>query len=180
MLRGRELELEARVEKLKASLLTGDEIAPLVEVMRTVEGERLKVVEELAIARREAASPVAAALGECKTLADIIGTAADPADARTRLRGVLRRAVEDVRCLFVARGAYRLAAVQVQFTGGGRRVFLFWHRRGHGSQSGSRPAAWGVVSAAAVAGRDKFGLADPRGVAAWERFLNKLDVTALA
>ena len=179
-LRGRELELESRIERLKAALVSGDEIAPLVDVLRTVEGERVKVVEELAVARREAASPAGAALGEFKTLADALAEAENQTEARTRLRAALRRAVESIHCLFVARDPFRLAAVQVQFAGGARRLYLIQHRRGHGSQAAiKRAASWSARSFADdVPAATTIDLRKPADAAKVEKLLERLDITA--
>lgn len=179
-LRGRELDLEERIRKLKAELRTGDEIAPLVEVLRELEAERLEVVEELAVARREAASPVGAALGECKTLAETLAGAEDQIEARTRLRAAIRRAIESIHCLFVARDPVRLAAVQIQFAGGARRLYLIQHKRGHGSQAAvKRPATWSAYSFAdAAPAADAIDLRNAKDAAKVEKLLERLDLTA--
>lgn len=177
-LRGRELELEAQVEKLKAELIKGDEIAPLVEVLRTVEADRQRVVEELAVARREAASPLVTALGDCATLADALVTADNPAEMRTRLRAALRRAVAGIWCLFVDRGPVRLAAVQIRFAGNdSERAFLIWHKRGYGNAAEKRAATWGVLSAPMEPGA--LDLRDAKDVAKLEKELVKLDLSVI-
>ncbi|VTU02437.1 site-specific recombinase : Site-specific recombinase OS=Rhizobium fredii (strain HH103) GN=SFHH103_03916 PE=4 SV=1: Resolvase: Recombinase [Gemmataceae bacterium] len=146
VLAGRHAELEARVAEIQAQLVAGGHLAPLVEVLRQVDAERDRVGLELAAARRESAAPLSAAWGEARGLVDAVETAADPTEARTRLRAAVRRIVEGVWCLFVARGPVRLAAVQVWFAGGAHRDYLVARHAGHGSQSSKRPPRWWVRS----------------------------------
>src|SRR5262249_54205430 len=57
---------------------------------------------------------------------------------------------ESVWCLFIARGAQRLAAVQVWFRGGAHRDYLILHRAATGGAVGVRPARWWVRSLASA------------------------------
>ena len=183
VLEGKLSRLEARRDEIQAELIQGGDLAPLVTVLRVVEGEAKATADELAIARREAASPLAVAWSECRSLLDAINSAPDQEEARTRLRGAVRRLVSDVLCLFVDRGGVRLAAVQFRFVGGtADRVCLIYHRRGHGNGNTkhSRPPTWGVLSAAIPPEAGAFDLAEARDVAALDSFLNKLDVSTLA
>jgi hypothetical protein len=106
----------------------------------------VRLFEMLAAARQEAASPLSEAWGECQSLLDLLDAAPDQEAARVRLRAALRRIVEEIRCLFVARGPRRLAAVQVNFSGGGRRDYLIMHRAATGGSVPSRKAEWRVRS----------------------------------
>jgi hypothetical protein len=149
VLKSREASLESRIEKLKAQLVGGDEIAPLVDVLRTVEAERLKVVDELAVAQREAASPTVTALGDTKSLVDMLDAADDPNEVRTRLRGALRRAVESVRCLFLTHKQDRLAFVTVAFSGGKQRMYALWHTPPKANAAKRAPGRWWARSVVA-------------------------------
>src|SRR5206468_1913597 len=83
---------------------------------------------ELAVAQREAASPLSESWGQFRSLADII--AQDRSDElRSRVRSALRRTIKSIHCLFTKHGRNRLAAVQVRFVGGEkRRDYLIMYR----------------------------------------------------
>ncbi len=169
-LAGRLAETEGRIEAVKAQLLAGGDLAPLVDVLRSLEAKRVAEAGELAAARREAASPLASAWGECRSLLDALARAPDPDEARVRLRAVLRRVVAGVWCLFVNRGTKRLAAVRVQFSGGAHRDYLVLHtpalggsagRQVTGRAGGVRPARTEVRSFASAGAPGEFDLRDP-------------------
>jgi DNA invertase Pin-like site-specific DNA recombinase len=145
LLAGRLAELDGEIEKVKARLMSrySDALADIVE---RHEGERKALVEQLAEARQEAASPLGEAWGTLPTLLDALAAAPDPEEARVRLRAALRRVVEGAWCVFVARGARRLAAVQIQLIGGARRHYLILHRPATGGAVGSRPGGWSAKS----------------------------------
>ena len=79
-LTGRLAGVEGRIEAVQAQLVEGGELAPLVTVLRSLEGKRAAAAEELARAKREAASPLSEAWGECRSLVDALDKAPDPAD----------------------------------------------------------------------------------------------------
>jgi DNA invertase Pin-like site-specific DNA recombinase len=155
VLTGKLADVEGRVEALKAKMVEND-IAPLVDVLRTLESNREKLAGDLAEAQREAASPLSGAWGEARSLLDTIAAAADPNDARVRLRGAIRRIVESVWCLFITRvgnpkyegkvGRIRLAAVQFHFAGGAHRDYLIVHRPAHGNAAAKRGAVTEVMT----------------------------------
>ncbi len=129
-LAGELARVESKIAELEAELENGD-VPALARALRAQEERRRDLAEKLSEARARAASPLSDAWGEYRTLADVLDQAPDPEETRTRLRGVLRRMVESMTCLFVARGATRLAAVQVDFAGvGKRRSYLVGHRAG--------------------------------------------------
>lgn len=84
--------------------------------------ERRSLARELAEARQEVACPLSAAWAEAVGL-----MARDEPD---RLRQAILATVDSVWCVFVSRGAYRLAAVSVYFKGdpGAYRNYLVYHR----------------------------------------------------
>lgn len=176
-LAGKLADTEGRIEKVKARLLTDADIDPLVDVLRTLEADREKTAGELAAARRETAAPLSEAWGECRSLAEAVTGAADRADTLTRLRSALRRVVEEVRCLFVARGRVRLAAVQMWFDGGRHRDFLIVSVPRLNTWSATREASWHVRSFAEVADRDDLDLRKSKHVAALEKVLTSIDYT---
>jgi DNA invertase Pin-like site-specific DNA recombinase len=185
-LTGRLADVEGRIEALKGKMIEGEEIGPLVDVLRKLEANRARAADELGAAQREAASPLSAAWGEARSLLDAMKAAPDPADARARLRGSLRRIVEGIWCLFVTRpidpanegkvGRLRVAAVQLWFTGGGaHRDYLIVHRPAAGNAAVKRKAET-TVRSFAVPDAGPIDLRRPKDVAKVERFLGTLDL----
>jgi hypothetical protein len=149
-LTGKRADLDGRIEKVKAQLIDGGEIAPLVDVLRALQAKLAAAEGELAEARREAASPLSGAWGEFPSLLDALDAGGE--DARVRLRSVLRRTVEGIWCLFMGKGSWRLAGVQVWFVGGAHRDYVIAHKPATGGAVGERPAQT-LVRALADAGK---------------------------
>jgi DNA invertase Pin-like site-specific DNA recombinase len=150
-LSGRLAEKNARIEEIKAKLLNPKiKLDSLVEVLGTLEEERRILAEELARARQEEATPLDAAWGECKSLIDVLETASNQEEARTRLRSAISRTVESIWCLFVAKGVRRAAVVQIFFTGGKRRDYVIGLVGGHKNVYVRREPWWEVASMRAV------------------------------
>ncbi len=141
---------------------------------------RRKVVEELAEAEREAATPLAEVWGDYLSLASLLARD-NSDDMRSKVRTVLRRCIDSVTCLFVRRGTVRLAAVRVQFRGSeAHRDYLVTARQKSGGTT-PRPAAWDTRSFAdAYPGRGGLDLRDTKQAAAAGTALAKLDVSQLA
>jgi DNA invertase Pin-like site-specific DNA recombinase len=175
-LAGRLAEAEAEIEKLKRRLQArySDAVA---DVLERREDEHAALSEELRQARQEAASPLGEAWGECQTLADALESAPDAEEARVRLRAALRRICEGIWCLFVARGALRIAAVQLRFTGGAGRDYLIAHKGATGGSVGVRPARWWARSLACVAGPADLDLSDPEQARELEQALAAVDLS---
>lgn len=153
-------EIDGRLAEIEKELERG-EVRLLAERARRLEAERLRTADELAAARRDAASPLAEAWGTCRGLIGALESAPDPADARTRLKAAIARVVAEVWCLFVVRGESRLAAVQVWFAGGEHRDYLICHRPAQDVGKGrSRPSAWSTRSFADGGGPDCLDLRD--------------------
>jgi DNA invertase Pin-like site-specific DNA recombinase len=150
-LSGKLAEVEGRIERLKARLKTDDDLDTLVDAVRELEAKRKRLAQELGRAQQEAASPLAEAWASCRNLAETLDKAPDPAAARVKLRSAIRRIIEGVWCLFVARGATRLAAVQIWFTGGARRDYLILRQPAKANGSARKEAQWWVRSLATVA-----------------------------
>jgi DNA invertase Pin-like site-specific DNA recombinase len=177
-LTGKLADVEGRIEAIKSRMVEGDEAGPIMDVLRTLDVKRAKAADELAVARREAACPLSEAWGEARNLAEAIDAAPDQTEARVRLRGALRRIVEGIWCLFVARGSNRLAAVQVWFAGGAHRDFLIALEPARGNASAKR-APLPVVYNFADTSAPILDLRKRAGAAKAERALNELDVDAL-
>jgi hypothetical protein len=174
--------IEARIGKIQAALTsTDDDVAPLMQSLRRLETDRLDVAAELAKARHAAATPLSNGWNEAQSLVVMLTEAEDPEAVRMRLRAALRRIVERIVCLFVDRQGVRLAALQMEFTGGSHRVFLIWHKRGHGSGNakGNRPSTWGVLSTPMNPEPDGFDLKNKKDIRVLDRVLASVDVSNL-
>jgi hypothetical protein len=107
-----------------------------------------------------------------------VRSAADPEDARVRLRAVLRRMIEGIWCLFVPNGRWRFAAVRAQFTGGAHRDFLILHRFGHRNPTSHRaPQTW-VHSFAEMDVKGRLDLRDQAHVRKLEAALSAVVMSA--
>jgi DNA invertase Pin-like site-specific DNA recombinase len=177
-LTGKLADIEGRAERIKAQMVDGEDVG--LDVLRTLERKRVAAAEDLARAKREAASPLSAAWGDYRSLVDVLEGAPDPVDARTRLRAALRRMTEAFYCLFVGRGEWRVAAVQAFFTGGARRSFVILHRPAKANKTGTcRPAEMYVRSFAGQAKPDDLDLRRRKDAKALEGALEAVDVDTL-
>jgi len=129
-LTGKRADIEGRMERIKSQMIEGEDVG--LDVLRALEKKRLEISEELAQAQREASSPLSGTWGEYPSLLDALDSAPDPVDVRTRLRGALRRMTEEIYCLFVGKGPWRIAAVQAFFAGGAHRSFRDLAQTGEG------------------------------------------------
>jgi hypothetical protein len=194
-LSGKRADLEGRVERLKAALRTGGDVEAVIDVLRQLEDELRIVTVDLDAAQREAATPAAAAWGELKSLADVLASAPDQTDARTRLRSAIRRVVSEVRCLFVACGSQakrkrseatvgrkRLAAVQVRFAGSNdaRRDYLIVHHPAHRGFQGRTEGHTEVESFNDAGIPSEYDFKKARDVKALEKRLAGLDLSSAA
>jgi DNA invertase Pin-like site-specific DNA recombinase len=133
---GRERDgLKARIDEL-TELLEGDNLAPVVKKLREMDlrlGELNTRIREL---EQEAAAPLPDAWGEAKSILGYLDKAADPTDARLRLRAALRRIVESIRLRVVPCGIDRLALVDIWFAGGEAcRTYHIFYRRTVGTRN---------------------------------------------
>jgi DNA invertase Pin-like site-specific DNA recombinase len=179
-LAGELARVEARIAELEAELLEGD-VAALAKVLRQLEAQKKDLAEKLAEARHKAAHPASEAWGECQSLAAAVDEAPDQEEVRVRLRAALRRIVEGVWCVFLGRGPFRVAAVQIWFAGGKRhRDYLILHQRAIGGAICTRPAGWRCWSLADVARPGKLYLRNhPAAALALEKVLAAVDVREL-
>ena len=171
---GRLAEVEVEIEKVKGRLQArySDAVA---DVLERHEAESKTLVLDLAAARQEATSPLGEAWSECRSLLEVLDAASDHEEAYLRLRALLRRIVEGFWCVFVARGAKRLAAVQVWFAGGEHRDFLILHRPATAGAVGARPGGWCVRSSTLPT----LDFRVPENVSQLETLLNEIDLQLL-
>jgi DNA invertase Pin-like site-specific DNA recombinase len=114
---------------------------------RITELERQKqdLVEQLQEARQKAAFPLSEVWGSVQTLAETLAKAADPMDARLRLRSALRRIISGIWIVVVPRGHNRLCEAQVWFAGGERyRSYFIIHRPPRSNGAKRVPGRWFV------------------------------------
>jgi hypothetical protein len=180
VLSGKLAQVEGRIAKLKAKLETDGDLDTVWDVLRDLEAKRKELVQDLAHARQEAASPLASGWADCQSLVDVLNKAPDQTGARIKLRAAIRRVVKSVWCLFVARGSWRLAALQLWFTGGAHRDYLILHSPATGGWAGKRPSRWWARSLAEAAGPAKLDLRKTADVQKLDKVLAALDLAALA
>jgi DNA invertase Pin-like site-specific DNA recombinase len=174
-LSGRLQEVQDRSERIKQKLLESPDVDALVDVLRTLEEKHKALAEELAEARREAASPPMEAWGQCRTLIDALDRAPDQGEARVRLRAALRRIVDGVWVLAVGRGRDRLAAAQLWFADGKhQRSFLILHRPARANGVSRTEGSWTVRSFKDVAGAGSLDLRRRDHAARLEKVLSGL------
>jgi DNA invertase Pin-like site-specific DNA recombinase len=152
-LEGEEGQLRAALAAISAELDEHGESPTLYARLRAREARLVEVTRLLAEAKQKAANPLSSAWGEMQTLLEVIESAPDPDDARTRLRTLLRRVVESIWLLVVPRGTIRLAAVQIWFHGGNKhRDYLILHRPPKANASARTEGGYICRSLASLAG----------------------------
>jgi DNA invertase Pin-like site-specific DNA recombinase len=173
--------VEARIAELEAELAGDGDVPALARVLRQLEARRKDMAGRLADARLRAASPASEAWGEAKSLLDVIAEAADPADAKVRLRAVLRRLIDSVWLVVVPRGRDRLVAVQIWFTGTEERHrdYLILHRPPRANRSARTEGGFWVHSFADVL-EPVYDLRVRKDAVALEQALLELDLAGLA
>jgi DNA invertase Pin-like site-specific DNA recombinase len=179
-LSGELARVEASIASLVAEMDEHGESPTLYKRLRDKEAAKKQLSDRLAAARREAAHPLSESWGRAHNLLAAVKTATDPFEARTRLRQELRRVVEEVRLLVVARDLVRLAAVQVFFAGDGNRTYLIYHRPEHHTFEGKQPAAWHAASLPpGLSAEAALDLRKKRHADALQATLEQIDVPAL-
>lgn len=115
-------ELEVELERVEESIAAINaemdehgESASLFKRLREKEAKQKELTTQLAKAKERAAMPADRAFGELQTLAAAVANAEDPREVRLKLRSVIRRSVEEMHLLVVARGVLRVCALQVNF-----------------------------------------------------------------
>jgi DNA invertase Pin-like site-specific DNA recombinase len=145
-----------------------------------LEARKARLEAGLRAARQTSAYPASQAWEEFGSLLDVLDKAPDKRDARLRLRAALRRMVDRIMLLVVPRGADRLAAVQVWFTGGERhRDYLILHRPPKSNGKKRTEGGWWARSLADVVKPGDLDLRRREDTRALERLLLRQDVEAL-
>src|SRR5262249_401600 len=139
------------------------------------------LVNRLAEARAQAASPVSEAWGETGALLSALKDAPDPEGARPRLRAVLRRIVKEMLLLVVPRGRDRLAAVHLFFADSDRaRNYVLIDRAAGANKAVRGKAHCWVRSLADVAKPGDLDLRKPEHARRLERALLAVDLAGLS
>jgi hypothetical protein len=146
-----------------------------------LEGRQAELEAALEAARARAACPAEAAWGELGSLADALESAPDPADARLRLRAVLRRVVKEIWVLVVPRGRDRLCVLQMWFEGGDKsRSYAILHRPPKANAAARTEGGWWARSLADVVRAGDLDLRRREDAQALEEALAAVDPADLA
>jgi DNA invertase Pin-like site-specific DNA recombinase len=178
-LAGELASLEAKSAELEAELLKGDVVA-LANVLRRLEARKRELAEKLAEAREKAAHPLSESWGEAQTLLDALQNASDPQDVRLRLRSALKRTVDSIWLLVVAKGRDRLCAAQIWFQGGDRhRDYLIWHRPTRANRAARIQGQWWARSLVDVVKPGAMDLRKRQDATKLEKVLSDIDVSGI-
>jgi DNA invertase Pin-like site-specific DNA recombinase len=160
-LSGQLAEVESSITLICREMDEHGESPTLFKRLRAKEELQRDLAARLAEARQKASHPLAETWGEAQSLLGALDAAADPAEARLRLRSVLRQIVDGIWLLVVPRGHVRLCAVQIWFKKDGaalptrHRDYLILHRRPKANAAYRQEGGWSVRSFADVAGLPK-------------------------
>jgi DNA invertase Pin-like site-specific DNA recombinase len=140
--------VEAELEKLNVSMDRHGYSESLDKRIRKLEDQKRMLSEKLREARQKAAHPLSESWGEVKGILQHLDEAADPRDARLRLRVALKRIVDSVWLHVVPRGLERLVLVQVWFASEKEyRIYIIHYRRPYGNHRGkANPGGWRAES----------------------------------
>jgi DNA invertase Pin-like site-specific DNA recombinase len=111
--------------------------------IKDLEMEREILAVKLLEAKVHAASPVETAWAEYGSLLDAINKAPDATDARIRLRAAMRRVVDSILVMVVARGGSRVCLAQINFAGTTAfRSITIFYRPPRSNGKGNTPGRW--------------------------------------
>jgi DNA invertase Pin-like site-specific DNA recombinase len=171
--------VEARIGELETELLNGD-VAALAKVLRQLEVQKRDLADKLAEARIRSVKPLGDTWGEAQSLLAALASAPDPVDAKLRLRSALRRLIDEVWMLVVARGHDRLCAVQVFFAEGGtRRDYIILHCPARGNHKKMHEERWYVRSLKVAITPGDMDLRKREDAEALAKALESLDLKAV-
>ena len=144
----------------------------LVEVLHQIEAEEEQTANELQDELMKTAKPLEKAWAEVPTLADLIQNADDPDLARLKIRPALRAIIESMLVLIVPQGAWRTAAVQIFFVGGGTRHYLIANRTAgfHRKTITPEPLSFADMGVPTI------DLRNPKDAEKTVKFLEKIDL----
>jgi DNA invertase Pin-like site-specific DNA recombinase len=169
-------DVKASIKAIEAELDKDGDSPILLRRLRQ-KGDREKELDALIrAAQARAAHPLSASWREAGALLKALDEAPDKKDARLRLRRVLQRVVEAIRCVFVARDDARLSAVQIEFAGSDSpRHYLLWYRPSFQNKKARRrrPASCELLSSDRLTALDLRQAGHVRQV---EAFLAGLDL----
>jgi DNA invertase Pin-like site-specific DNA recombinase len=144
--RARLMGLDEKIAALQ-SQLEEDEIPPIVASMRRLYAKRAAAADELAAAEREAATPLATAWDESRTLLEALEKSPNRVDARLRLRAAMRRTISEIWLFICGRGRDRLCCGRVELVGGAKfRHFRIMWRPPRVNAAARTPGRWWIES----------------------------------
>jgi DNA invertase Pin-like site-specific DNA recombinase len=142
---GRVSDLEGKVAEVDdrlAAAVARFEADPLSQTWSALvskyDVEKRALVAELAEARQAASNPLSATWAEAVALMH--------RDDPVRLRAALLATVTGIRCIFTGTTRVRVAAVQVDFRGGGRRSYVVAYEAGKSNARVKRAGRWSARS----------------------------------
>jgi hypothetical protein len=153
--------IDAELEKASALMDKLGLSETIAKRIITLEAKRKELQPKLDEAKARAATPAQEVWRDFGSLVEAMDNANDPKDARLRLKTALRRIVERIDLLIVPKGADRLAMVQMEFRGGGRRDYLIWHRPARFNGKGSRVEGWWRVPSCRADEMERIGFTQP-------------------
>jgi DNA invertase Pin-like site-specific DNA recombinase len=142
-------------------------------VLRERETEEEQIASQLQEELAKSVRPAEKAIKEFGTLAGMIEKEGD--EARLRIRPVLRSFIEEGWVLFVRRGSFHIAAVQLHFIGGAHRDYLLVYQ----SAGFNRPGGAWCSSLADVAKLGPWDLRDHEDARVAAERLGELDLSWL-
>jgi DNA invertase Pin-like site-specific DNA recombinase len=179
-LSGRLAEVKKLIAAWEAKMDDPDIVDTVAAKLAELNARRKAIERKLAEAQREAASPIAEAWGEFRTLAGL-NPDDDTDELRTKIKAALRRSVKSIYCLFTGTNVNRIAAIQVWFADGKtHRDYFVLYRRGVANRYGRKfEGRSGVRSLNDVVKLGAVDLRRPADAAKVEKALAVLDLEKL-
>jgi DNA invertase Pin-like site-specific DNA recombinase len=173
-------EVDGLISKWRAKMEVPELVDTVAQKLVELEGKKKRISAELAEARQQESSPLAASWGQFRSLGEMLAKDNSP-ELRERVRTALRRSIDEVTVL-ITKGRPRLCVVQVRFKGEPARVrdYVVLHVPGASNGKASRPGRHEVLSLSRIAQRGDVDLRDRRDVKAIEKALTGMSVKELS
>jgi DNA invertase Pin-like site-specific DNA recombinase len=177
---GRLTAVNHKISQAQQRAAKADDPTVFLDLLEELGKDRKATIAALERAKAEATSPAADALGECGTLVGLLAAAdgSERDELRHRIKGALRRLVEDVWVVVVRRGNDALVQARLYFRGGRWRSYLILYRPGKAGAVAARPGQLYVASLPSGTGLPvgNQDLRDPDEAEGTRRFLESYPV----